>query len=154
MYSRRADLVYDNEPGRGWYAHVIPKEDIKGMLDKLHDWRAIDTEEDWASLMHYLRSHRQATVAMRHHSTKERIDFVAKKRVEEAIVEEPWGPPPFNTNLRRHRAKMLWGASGSGNPGQQEGQLDEHRDEDSKITNSKGSPEKGHNNKMEDKSLY
>jgi hypothetical protein len=103
QYIKRAGLVYDNGPGRGWWSFVHPKQDAEGLFDKCTDWKAINDTEDWDSLMKWLNEHREATAAFRHQSTKERIEFVAQKRAEEETVLGFPGYRPFNIYLDRHR---------------------------------------------------
>lgn len=102
QYTKRADIVYENGPGRGWWALVHPKEDSRGLTKVKTHWKAIDDAEDWDGMMKWLDKHRQATVAFRHESTKERMEFVAKKRVEEETVLGFPGYVPFNVYLDRH----------------------------------------------------
>jgi hypothetical protein len=102
QYTRRADLVYDNGPGRGWWCLVHPKQGPEGLLNVRTGWKAIDDVEDWDSLMKWLNEHREATVAFRHQSTKERMEFVARKREEEETVLGFPGYRPFNFYLDRH----------------------------------------------------
>ena len=105
-HPRRADLVYDNGPGRGWWSSVIPKASATGLLGVHTEWRALDGAEDWDGLMAWLDGYREATAAFRHLSTKERAEFVEGQRQrEEAVLGFP-GYRTFNVHLERHRRKV------------------------------------------------
>ena len=105
-HPRRADLVYEDGPGRGWWSSVIPKEAATGLLGMHTEWRALDGAEDWDSLMAWLDGHRQATAAFRHLSTKERAKFVAGQREREETVLGFPGYRVFNVYLDRHRRRV------------------------------------------------
>ena len=81
------------------------------MLYKLHDWRPIDTEEDWNSLLAVVNRKHDLTIAMRHQSTKERMDFIRQKQEEEEkFMIGNDGYRPFNPYLTRHMKSIDWTA--------------------------------------------
>ena len=102
QYTKRADIVYEGGSGRGWWSLVHPKKDANGLTNLYTDWKAVDNAEDWDCLMRWLNEHREATVAFRHQSTKERMEFVTRKRKEEETVLGFPGYVPFNLYLDRH----------------------------------------------------
>jgi hypothetical protein len=58
QYPKHADLVYDNGAGRSWWALVHPKQSPAGLLNLRTDWKPLNKEEDWNSLMKWLNEYR------------------------------------------------------------------------------------------------
>lgn len=71
-----------NATDNGWYSHVVPAE-TDSMVNEQHDWRPINTESDWQSLLHVLRAGMTRKVFMRHKSVEDRMDFVHRHRERE-----------------------------------------------------------------------
>lgn len=83
-----------------WHAHVIPLEPA-GMLQQPRDWRPINTEADWQSLLRlFKRSPRK--VFMRHKSVEDRMDFIKQHKKREALEVAKTGGFYTNLFLERH----------------------------------------------------
>lgn len=105
-FQKRADLVYDNDSGRGWWAGVIDALDEHDPLVFLSiDWRALNTEGDWKLLMQTLKFGKATKVAYLYHlSARERINFVQEQvDKEKNYMAEHQGYKLLNFLLKRHR---------------------------------------------------
>lgn len=87
--------------GAGWYAHVIPLEKPT-MVNLHHDWRPINTEADWQSLLGLLKKSPALKVFMRHKSVEDRMDFIKRHREREELEIARTGGCYTNIFLNRH----------------------------------------------------
>ncbi len=85
----------------GWYAHVIPLEKAT-MVNQHRDWRPINTEADWQSLLRLIRKGSARSVFMRHKSVEDRINFVKRHREREELEIAKTGGFYTNVFLSRH----------------------------------------------------
>lgn len=95
---------YDS-PDNGWYAHVLPPQTV-GMLEKQHDWRPINTEADWQSLLRVIRKFPESKVFMRHKSVEDRMELVRQHRQREELERCKTGGCYANPFLERHMEEM------------------------------------------------
>jgi hypothetical protein len=99
-------LIRDYEaPGNGWFSHLVP-HGSHGMLNVQHDWRAINNEEGWQSLLRVLKATGQR-VFMRHKSVEDRMEFIRQHREREELEIAKTGGHHTNMFLTRHRDE-LW----------------------------------------------
>ena len=100
---RRAPAEYEI-PGNGWYVHVMKKVDTEGMVGKPHRWEALDNEEQWIALMRDLEKNTSLTAALRHESTRERMELVRRvEGMEKEQMQTMNECREFNIHLERHR---------------------------------------------------
>jgi hypothetical protein len=86
----------------GWYAHVV-SEETATMFAHKHDWRPINTEEDWRSLLHLLKNSPTPQKAfLRHKSVEDRMDFIKRHREREELEVARTGGRYMNFFLHRH----------------------------------------------------
>ena len=95
----------------GWHAHVIPPDPAPaaGMFNQQRDWRPINTEADWQSLLRLLKTSTTATPGkgfMRHKSVEDRIDFINRHREREELEIAKTGGSYTNVFLDRHLARL------------------------------------------------
>lgn len=103
----------------GWYAQVAPL-DKPSMLNQERDWRPINTEADWKSLLRVVK-HSNHKVFMRHKSVEDRMDFIKQHREREELEMAKTGGVCTNVFLKRHMQEMY--------PGEKpEGIFPKHRD--------------------------
>ena len=105
-FPKRADLIYDNGPGRSWWSGIFNTSSQHDRTAfRSFDWRAVDTEEDWKSLLQPLKSGQCKRFAYLYHlSVMERIQFVQKQvDAEKKYMTEYQGYKVFNFLLKRHR---------------------------------------------------
>ncbi len=101
---------YD-EKDNGWYAHVVPLDPAtaatRGMCHQTSDWRPINTEADWKSLLRLLKNSTVARKAfMRHRSVEDRMDFIKRHREREELEIAKTGGCYTNVFLSRHMEGM------------------------------------------------
>lgn len=105
-FQKRADLVYDDGPGRGWWSGIVKTScQHDQTVFRRIDWHALDTEEDWVSLLQTLKAGPGKSVTHLYHlSVREQIQFVQKQVDEEKRYRrEHRGYKMFNFLLKRHR---------------------------------------------------
>lgn len=105
-FPNRADVVYDDGPGRGWWSGIVDTSSQPDQaISRSIDWRSRDTEEDWEALLRTLRGGQGTNVAyLYHQSVRERIQFVQKQVDDEVeYMREHQGWKMFNFLLKRHR---------------------------------------------------
>jgi hypothetical protein len=77
-FPKRADLVYDNVPGRSWWSSIFnTSSQHDRMAFRSFDWCALDTGEHGKSLLQPLKPGKGTKVAYLYHlNIMERIQFV------------------------------------------------------------------------------
>ncbi|ERF73119.1 hypothetical protein EPUS_09193 [Endocarpon pusillum Z07020] len=101
---------YDQKDN-GWYAHIVPLDPATaataGMYDQTRDWRPINTEADWKSLLDLLKISTTARKAfMRHKSVDDRMEFIKRHREREELEIAKTGGFCTNVFLSRHMEGM------------------------------------------------
>jgi hypothetical protein len=88
----------------GWCSHVLLPERA-GMLGVKRDWRAINTEADWKSLLQLLKTSPRPAF-MRHKSVEDRMDFINLHKDIEQLEIAKTGGHYLNPFLSRHMEEV------------------------------------------------
>jgi hypothetical protein len=97
IYSTTCDYEANDN---GWHAHVALL-DPSSMFNQQRDWRPINTEDDWRSLLRLLQTPKRKAF-MRHKSVEDRMDFIKWHREREEMEIAKTGGCYTNLFLRRH----------------------------------------------------
>jgi len=108
------DRTYD-EINSGWYAHITsqdpPTPSTEGMIHQSRDWRPINSEADWQSLLRLLINNSASTppsqqAFLRHKSVEDRMEFIQRHREREELELLKTGGTCTNAFLQRHLDEM------------------------------------------------
>jgi hypothetical protein len=113
------DRKYDKE-NTGWYVHItcpdLPSpSQTKGMIQRSRDWRPINNEAAWRSLLDFLINSSASASAsasppqqafLRHKSVEDRMQFIRQHREREELELLKTGGTCTNVFLQRHLDEM------------------------------------------------
>jgi hypothetical protein len=112
IYPTKRD--YDKED-TGWYAHITSQDPLtlstEGMIHQSRDWKPINSEADWQSLLRLLVNSSASNppsqqAFLRHKSVEDRMEFIQRHREREELELLKTGGTYTNVFLQRHLDEM------------------------------------------------